>query len=74
MNVITQELPEGLRQIAKGRDILSLDETAFMTNQAAQTIRKHICLYGHFNGATPLKIGGRWNFFVRDIAKLMARS
>jgi len=67
-------IPEGLKQTAKGRDILPLDETAQVTNNAPQTLRKHICLYGHFHGAKPLKIGGRWNFFVTDIAKLMARS
>jgi hypothetical protein len=66
-------IPEGLKNTANGRDILTLEETAQVTNSKPQTLRKHICLYGNFHDIKPIKIGGRWNFFVTDIAKLLSR-
>jgi len=71
LTVINQEIPEGLAKIANGRDIIGTYETALVTNTASQTIRKHLCLKGHFHGCKPIKIGGRLHFAVSDIARLI---
>lgn len=65
------EIPEGLANIAKGRDRLPTDEFAYVTNTATQTIRKHLCQKGHFHGVVPIKIGSRLQFAVEDIARLL---
>lgn len=64
-------IPNGLARIANGRDNLSTNETAFVTGTAPQTIRKHLCLYGHFHGVKPIRIGGRLYFKVSDLAPLI---
>lgn len=64
-------IPDGLARLANGRDNLSTNEAAYAINTAAQTIRKHLCLYGHFHGVKPLRIGGRLHFRVADLARLV---
>lgn len=66
-------IPDGLKKFASGRDILSLNDTAFLLSVAAQTIRKELHLYGHFHGLNNVKIGGRHYFKVEDIAKIIER-
>jgi hypothetical protein len=65
------EIPEGLANIAKGRDNILTHEVGLATNTASQTIRKHLCQSGHFHGIVPLKIGGRLQFPVDQVAKLV---
>jgi len=65
------EIPEGLANIAKGRDNILTHEVGLATNTASQTIRKHLCQSGHFHGIVPLKIGGRLQFPVGEVAKLV---
>ena len=65
------EIPEGLAKIANGRDIISTNEAGLATNTSPQTIRKHLCINGHFHGCKPIKIGGRQNLVVSDLAKLI---
>lgn len=67
------EVPEGLAKLANGRDIITLAELSFVTNIAQQTIRKHLCLSGSCFGITPLKIGGRLQFKVSEVAKLLTQ-
>lgn len=66
-----QYIPEGLAQVAKGRDNILTHELGLVTNTATQTIRKHLCQTGSFHGVKPIKIGGRLQFAVVDIAKLL---
>lgn len=66
-----QDLPEGLALIAKNRDNILAHEVALATNTAIQTIRKHLCQAGHFHGIKPIKIGGRLQFSVVEVAKLI---
>ena len=65
------EIPDGLRKIANGRDLLLATEVGLVTNTQVQTLRKKICQTGSFHGAKPVKIGGRLQFAVDDIAKLL---
>ncbi len=65
------EIPQGLANIAKGRDNILTHEVGLVTNTATQTIRKHLCHTGSFHGIKPIKIGGRLQFPVREIAKLI---
>ena len=67
----TPSLPDGLEKIANGRDNLSTNEAAYATGAAPQTIRKHLCLYGHFHGVKPIRIGNRLYFKVTDLARLV---
>lgn len=67
------EVPEGLANLANGRDLITVTEFAFVTNIAEQTIRKHLCLHGDAFGVTPIKIGGRVLFKVVDVAKLITQ-
>jgi hypothetical protein len=64
-------IPDGLARIANGRDNLSTNEAAYAIGTAPQTIRKHLCLYGHFHGIKPIRIGGRLYFRVDDLARLV---
>lgn len=64
-------IPDGLARVANGRDNLSTNEAAYATGTAPQTIRKHLCLFGHFHGIKPLRIGGRLYFKVTDLAQLV---
>jgi len=66
-----QEIPEGLARVANGRDNILTHELGAATNTATQTIRKHLCQTGSFHGVRPIKIGGRLQFSVIDIAKLL---
>jgi hypothetical protein len=66
-----QEIPEGLAKIANGRDNILTNEVGLVTNTASQTIRKHLCHTGSFHGIKPIKIGGRLQFPVTDVAKLL---
>lgn len=66
-----QEIPEGLARVANGRDNILTHELGVITNTATQTIRKHLCQTGSFHGVKPIKIGGRLQFAVVDIAKLL---
>ena len=66
-----QIIPEGLAKIANGRDNLLTHEVSLVTNIAVQTIRKHLCHTGSFHGIKPIKIGGRLQFPVQDIANLI---
>ena len=67
----TLSLPDGLARIANGRDNLSTNEAAYATGAAPQTIRKHLCLHGHFHGVKPIRIGNRLYFKVTDLARLV---
>ena len=71
INSATPNIPEGLARLALGRDNLSTSEAAFATSTSPKTIRKHLCLFGHFHGIQPIKIGGRLYFKVIDLAKLI---
>jgi len=64
-------IPDGLARIANGRDNLSTNEAAYATGAAPQTIRKHLCLHGHFHGVKPIRIGNRLYFKVTDLARLV---
>ena len=64
-------IPDGLAKIANGRDNLSTNESAFAVSASPQTIRKHLCLYGHFYGCKPIRLGGRLYFKVVDLARLI---
>ena len=64
-------IPDGLARIANGRDNLSTNEAAYATGAAPQTIRKHLCLHGHFHGVKPIRIGNRLYFKVIDLARLV---
>ncbi len=64
-------IPEDLSLMARGRDLLLLNEVAAISNTAPQTIRKHLCQTGHFHGIKPIKIGGRIQFAIKDIEKLI---
>jgi hypothetical protein len=66
-----QEIPEGLALIAKNRDNILTHELGLATNTATQTIRKHLCQTGSFHGIKPIKIGGRLQFSVNEVAKLV---
>ena len=66
-----QGIPEGLAQVAKGRDNILTHELGVVTNTATQTIRKHLCQTGSFHGVKPIKIGGRLQFPVIEVAKLV---
>ncbi len=65
------DIPQGLATIANGRDNILTHEVSLVTNTATQTIRKHLCHTGNFHGIKPIKIGGRLQFPVREIAKLI---
>lgn len=65
------EIPEGLANIAKGRDNILTHELGAATNTATQTIRKHLCQTGSFHGIKPIRIGGRLQFPVGEVAKLV---
>lgn len=65
------EIPEGLANIAKGRDNILTHELGMATNTASQTIRKHLCQTGSFHGIVPIKIGGKLQFPVSEVAKLV---
>lgn len=65
------EIPEGLANIAQGRDNILTHEVGLATNTATQTIRKHLCQTGSFHGVKPIKIGGRLQFSVVEVAKLV---
>ena len=67
----THDIPEGLATIAKGRDNILTHEVGLVTNTAPQTIRRHLCHSGSFHGIKPIKIGGKLQFPVREIAKLI---
>jgi hypothetical protein len=67
----THDIPEGLATIAKGRDNILTHEVGLVTNTATQTIRRHLCHSGSFHGIKPIKIGGKLQFPVREIAKLI---
>ena len=66
-----QNIPDGLARIANGRDNLPTNEAAYAISTAPQTIRKHLCLYGHFHNIKPVRIGGRLYFKVADLARLV---
>lgn len=65
------DIPEGLATIANGRDNILTHELSLVTNTATQTIRRHLCQTGSFHGIKPIKIGGRLQFPVPEIAKLI---
>lgn len=67
----THKIPQGLATIANGRDNILTHEVGLVTNTATQTIRRHLCHTGSFHGIRPIKIGGRLQFPVREIAKLI---
>jgi hypothetical protein len=71
INVVTQIIPEGLAKIANGRDNLPTNEAAYSISASPKTIRKHLCLFGHFHGIKPVRIGGRLYFKVTDLARLV---
>ena len=64
-------IPYGLALIAQNRDNILTHEVGLVTNTATQTIRKHLCQKGTFHGIKPIKIGGRLQFPVMEIAKLL---
>ena len=66
-----QEIPEGLARLANGRDNILTHELGIATNTATQTIRKHLCQTGSFHGIIPIKIGGKLQFPVSEVAKLV---
>ncbi len=66
-----QDIPEGLARLANGRDNILTHELGAVTNTATQTIRKHLCQTGSFHGVKPIKIGGRLQFPVIEVAKLV---
>ena len=68
---INSEIPKGLAKIANGRHNLPTNEAAYAASIAPQTIRKHLCLYGHFHGIKPIRIGGRLYFQVSELARLV---
>lgn len=65
------EIPQGLALIANGRDNILTHELGLATNTATQTIRRHLCQTGSFHGLVPIKIGGKLNFPVSEVAKLV---
>jgi hypothetical protein len=65
------EIPDGLALIAQNRDNILTHEVALATNTATQTIRKHLCQTGSFHGIKPIKIGGKLQFPVGEVAKLI---
>ena len=67
----SQEIPEGLARLANGRDNILTHELGLATNTATQTIRKHLCQTGSFHGIKPIKIGGRLQFPVGEVARLV---
>ena len=67
----THDIPEGLASIANGRDNILTHEVGLVTNTATQTIRRHLCHSGSFHGIKPIKIGGKLQFPIREIAKLI---
>ena len=74
LNAVAQYIPEGLAKIANGRDNLPTNEAAYSISASPKTIRKHLCLYGHFHGVKPVRIGGRLYFRVIDLARLITGS
>ena len=71
INSAISNIPDGLAKIANGRDNLPTIEAAYATSTSPQTIRKHLCLYGHFHGVKPVRIGRRLYFKVSDLAGLV---
>jgi hypothetical protein len=67
----SQEIPHGLARLANGRDNILTHELGLATNTATQTIRKHLCQTGSFHGIKPIKIGGRLQFPVDEVARLV---
>ena len=67
----SQDIPEGLARLANGRDNILTHELGLATNTATQTIRKHLCQTGSFHGIKPIKIGGRLQFPVGEVARLV---
>jgi hypothetical protein len=68
---MNHNIPEGLARLANGRDNILTYELGLATNTAAQTIRKHLCEKGSFHGIKPIKIGGRHQFPVSEVARLV---
>ena len=66
-------IPQGLANLANGRDNITTEELAQVTNYSIATILKDHCLYGHFKGVKPIKIGKKLNFPVIDVAKLLVK-
>ena len=64
-------IPDGLARLANGRDNLPTNEAAYSISASPKTIRKHLCLHGHFHGIKPVRIGGRLYFKVTDLARLV---
>ena len=64
-------IPPALAEVSKGRDNIRTEETAHALGYANQTVRKHHCLFGHFMGIKPVKIGKRLLWPVKDIARLL---
>jgi len=64
-------IPDGLARLANGRDNLPTNEAAYSISASPKTIRKHLCLYGHFHGIKPIRLGGRLYFKVLDLARLV---
>lgn len=71
INSVENSIPIGLAKIANGRDNLPTNDAAYAINTAPQTIRKHLCLFGHFHGIKPIRIGGRLFFRVSELAQLV---
>ena len=64
-------IPPALAEVSKGRDHIHTNEAARATGYAKQTVRKHHCLFGHFMGIKPVKVGKRLLWPVEEIARLL---
>ncbi len=67
-----ENIPPGLAQLARGRDLITLAEVARVLNKAPQTLRKLHSADGAVYGMRPRKIGGRLLWAVADVARVLA--
>lgn len=63
----TTLLSSALAAVANGSEFILTAELARLVRCAKQTIRKNLCNKGHFFGLTPVKLGGRNRWRVKDV-------
>ncbi len=66
-----KRVPPALAKLARGRDLITTREFAFVTNVEQQTVRKNLSSHGHCFGIKPTKIGNKNNFPVAETALLL---
>ncbi len=68
---VKNELPNGLSNIARSRDLITTTELAEILNKDPQTLRKNYSQFGQAYGLRPIKLGNRLLWKVQDIALII---